>query len=167
MIYSTNYHYSVGTTTMALERAFHMEYETIIHDTRGTYYTKQTVNSLLDDSCMRGGSTAQGRLHAAKQALTIRNKIPLIIDPYSYLVAFPTHSPKHEQNIWFFPSHIIGYHPHPHHPKKLVVTLTYNRSITVHCSQATFRNQQLLTSHLVCQFSLFPRMREGATSELK
>ena len=158
MTYLANHEYRISQSTMAIQRAFHLEYESVIYDRKGTYYSKKPVMTLLEESCLRAGSKMKGRLDAARHTLTIRNKIPLIIDPLTYLYAFPTHSSTHDQNIWFFPPHVVDQRPHPDNPKKTIVILSTNEFITANCSLSSFRNQQKRTSQLFYEFSFSPRI---------
>jgi len=132
MDYLPKQEYRISLTTMALKRAFHLKYQTIIYDVNGTFYSELSMKTLLEESCLRGGSKMQGRLEAAKHALAIRNKIPLIIDPLNYLYAFPTHSSTNDQNIWVFPLHIDGQQSHSQ-TKKLTKILL-GATMTEHLS---------------------------------
>jgi len=158
MDYLLKKEYRISLTTMALQRAFHMKYQTIIYDVNGTFYSEQPMKTLLEESCLRGGSKMQGRLEAAKHALAIRNKIPLIIDPLNYLYAFPTHSSTHDQNIWVFPLHIDGQQSQSENKKQTKIVFRNQTFMYANCSYRTFQAQRKRTSLLFYDYSFTPKI---------
>ncbi|UAC47885.1 competence protein ComK [Bacillus aquiflavi] len=44
--------YLISTSTMGLKEALHPEYETIIYDQKGTYYSKKKAVDLLNEACI-------------------------------------------------------------------------------------------------------------------
>ncbi|TDL32780.1 hypothetical protein E2R51_08895 [Jeotgalibacillus sp. S-D1] len=156
MTYLPNNDYRINSTTLAMQQAFHLTYQTVIYDVKGTYYSQKTMTELLEEACLRGGSKMSGRLEAAKHTLAIRNKIPLIIDPFTYLYAFPTHSPKHDLNSWIFLDHISEIKPHPDHSKKSIITFRNEQYITASCSFSTATTQKARTTQLCYEYTVSP-----------
>ncbi|PPA70437.1 competence protein ComK [Jeotgalibacillus proteolyticus] len=158
MTYLLDNDYYVRKTTFALLPAEHMTHQTIIHDIQGTYYSNRTMKELLEEACLRGGSKMSGRLEAAKYTLGIRNKIPLIIDPFNHIYAFPTHSHKNLLNAWIFLDHIKAIKPHPEYSKQANFDLHNGLTITAKCSYSTAQSQFARTSQL-CYVHTIKAMR--------
>ncbi|QQZ10041.1 competence protein ComK [Heyndrickxia vini] len=98
--------YMISHTTMALETANHFELNTKIYDVEGIFYTKQTINQLLEQACGLYCTDYRGRIAAVRNAFQYDRKTPLVISPDEMLYAIPTHSPKTYHCKWIFPDHV-------------------------------------------------------------
>ncbi|KIL43098.1 competence protein ComK [Jeotgalibacillus campisalis] len=161
MTYSLEHDYYISSTTLALLPAFDIRYQTVIHDLRGIFYSEKSMKTLLEEACLRCGSRMGGRLDAAKIMLSIRNKIPLIIDPFNGIYAFPTHSSKSRHNAWFFLAHIDQLKPHPDNPKQTLIYLHNGQYMIADCSYSTAKEQSIRTTLLYYRYSINPLRNNG------
>ncbi|MGD7043219.1 competence protein ComK [Jeotgalibacillus proteolyticus] len=161
MAYFLEHDYYISSTTLALLPALDIRYQTVIHDKRGIFYSEKSMKTLLEEACLRCGSRMGGRLDAARCMLSIRNKIPLIIDPFNHIYAFPTHSSKNRQNSWFFLDHIDQIKPFPDNPKQSKIIFFNGQYMIADCSYSTAKEQFIRTTLLFVQYSIKPPRNNG------
>lgn len=130
---------------MSLVSAYHPVYATIIHDLIGSYYSRKTALTLLNEACiLKGGADYSGKLRAIRQTLSYLKKTPLIISIAEKIYGFPTMSPNHFDCMWIFPRHIVGLICE----KGMYYVLFKNGlKIPINCSAESFRTQQERSSH--------------------
>lgn len=136
--------YEISMNTMALVEEYHLEYNTIIYDVNGIYYTKQTVKSLLEEACIKRFSTYEGRLKPVRKLLDYVQKTPLLICPTQRICAFPITSPQKYGCTWILPYHVQSYEMKN---GKLIVTFNNGIQLPLNCSLRVFKNQQERTAN--------------------
>ncbi|GEM_PF-2359057 len=60
----------------------------------------QPVSKVLNDLCIRNGSTMEGRQSAFRKLTGCRQKIPVLISERTQYMVFPTLSPSHAECMW-------------------------------------------------------------------
>ncbi|KAB7707411.1 hypothetical protein F9802_06570 [Bacillus aerolatus] len=138
--------YKISLRTMALVEQYHHDYNTIIYDEDGVYYSKQTVRSILEDACMRGFSTYEGRTKVARKLLNYIQKTPLLICLNKNICAFPTMSPNNYGCIWIIHHQVQNCQMKD---RKLTVTFNNGTQLPLDCSLRVFKQQQERTSNCI------------------
>lgn len=87
--------------TLCLEAHFEGKYRSKITTTDGVLYSELLPRELLNNACLKYGSTLDGRIMAVRELLKYNKKTPFAIIPYC-VGAFPTMSPIHADCIWVF-----------------------------------------------------------------
>lgn len=98
--------YVINVDTKVLKPVRHFQYQTMIIDAKGEYYSKKTCKELLTESCIQHITTFEGALHAVRKRFGFTKEPPLVIDKVNELIAIPTKSPTSHQCSWYFLSHI-------------------------------------------------------------
>ncbi|MEK4027843.1 MULTISPECIES: competence protein ComK [Bacillaceae] len=141
--------YKITTNTMALVEEYHQDYNSIVYDKNGIYYTKQTVRSLLNEACIERISTYDGRIKAVRQRFPYRKKTPLVICLQQRICAFPTTSPDNYGCKWIFPYHI---HMGTMKDGQLVASFKNGVQLTLSCSLYVFNRQRERTANCLNYF---------------
>lgn len=129
----------IGPTTLALRKVRHPQFQTVIYDREGIYYSTLTPIELLNEACIRlGGSDYEGRIRAIRQLFDYNKKTPLIISHENALYAIPTLSPENDDCLWIFPYLLKN---HAVENKKLFVTFKNNFKCELNCSLYVFNRQ--------------------------
>lgn len=87
------------------------------HDSHGNVYTRvkekertlfvnKSPLEILEYSIKCIGFNLRGALESSKWLLNNEKMCPIMVNPLHRIVLFPTKSPKHQDNIWFNPTHI-------------------------------------------------------------
>jgi competence protein ComK len=97
----------ITSRTMAVYPAYHEKYRSIILNRSGeTIYSERSIKELIDEACMIGGASYDGRVKAVRHVFPYHKKTPLMVSEKPSIFAYPTMSPKHYKCIWLFCSHI-------------------------------------------------------------
>lgn len=96
--------YLINEDTLALESIFVDGFKSRITTTHGLYYSKMSKESLLEEACIRYGSTFDGRIQAIRKFFEYLHKTPLLINPEA-VGAFPTLSYLDAECVWLFNHH--------------------------------------------------------------
>jgi len=96
--------YLINHDTLALEAVFVDGFKSRITTTHGVYYSKMSIKSLLEEACIRYGSTFDGRVQAIRLFFEYLHKTPLLINP-GEVGAFPTLSYLDPECVWLFNHH--------------------------------------------------------------
>lgn len=141
----------ISIKTMWLKEEYHLDYNSIMYDVDGIYYTKQTVKSLLNAACIERASTYDGRIQAARVETTCMKKTPLIICPFEKLYAFPLVSPSNYGCPWFFPRHIVQ----AQQEEKGLLKIEFSNGLftSIEGSLYTFNRQRERADHCLNHFS--------------
>ncbi|WP_223701125.1 competence protein ComK [Sutcliffiella deserti] len=92
--------YTISHTTIAILPNLHPEYQTMIIDMEGIFYTKDRSGVILNRSCLKYGASYDGRKEAATHLTNYVQKTPILISEVEGIIALPTHSPEHEDCAW-------------------------------------------------------------------
>ncbi|WP_233004481.1 competence protein ComK [Exiguobacterium aurantiacum] len=106
---------------------------------------------LLQLSCRQYSSSIEERIFVAKRVAGVKGKVPVVIEPTSGLVFFPTKSPKRPDCEWYAWSHIRDISSDPLEPNGSVVTQDGHR-IQTNATAYVLRNQLKATGELVARF---------------
>ncbi|TFE04057.1 competence protein ComK [Jeotgalibacillus salarius] len=136
----------INESTLAIREARVLGFQTEIISMQGTEFSVVPPLKLLDDRCIQAGFTMQGNIKATRIRHRIHNKVPLVVDPFRNMIAMPTHSPKHIDNVWIFSEHILATHPHT--KTQSIVEFTNNQSLILNCSIHTLDKQYNRTCRL-------------------
>ncbi len=99
--------YQISDRTLYIKAAKKHDAVTEIEELYDTYYSMQTGLKIINQACVRAGSTYVGRAQAMKKIFNINYNPPIPIDPSRDLYAFATLSPHQENSIWVITKNII------------------------------------------------------------
>jgi competence protein ComK len=103
--------YEISQTTIALLHNHHEKYQTKILDLEGEFYSSKPIMKLLEEACLNYCSTYEGRRQAVIHFTNYTQRIPIVINQFEKIIAFPTHSPEQTQFIWIFFHQILEISP--------------------------------------------------------
>ncbi|MRH43942.1 hypothetical protein GH741_14965 [Aquibacillus halophilus] len=92
--------YDICKSTMAVISNNVEEYQSLILEPGKLILCKQTPNQILRDSCLRSGSTIEGRREATKKILGTNKKLPLTVNPGEGIYLIPTEAVKSKGCAW-------------------------------------------------------------------
>ncbi|WP_246943491.1 competence protein ComK [Bacillus pinisoli] len=149
-------HYEISSTTLAILPGYHPTYSSKILDLHGEYYCKETPIKLIEQACLEGGSSLEGRRKALKHLKSFHQCPPIPINPLEDLYAFPTCSPESYDCIWIFYEHI-----HHLQPKlqSTIITFRNQQTLEVPISIAVMKKQISRTESCIVSFSK-PKKRQ-------
>lgn len=125
--------YDITQKTMALLPERHIDYCTRVVEADHTYYINTPILSLIEQACLEGYSTYEGRRD--------HRKIPIPIIPSQNIFAFPTLSPQQFDCCWLFPNHIQSIHPSQQNKSYSIVKMKNNQTLLIKQSYSTLRKQ--------------------------
>lgn len=79
---------------------------TMISETSQAFFANQSPIEVLEESILNIGYDLKGALNSSRRLLQQDMLLPVMVNPVLEIVLFPIRSPKHEDNIWFNPTHI-------------------------------------------------------------
>ncbi|WP_255349967.1 competence protein ComK [Halolactibacillus sp. JCM 19043] len=95
--------------TLYLEQSFDLQSETIIEETHATYTCHQSMVTILEQTCLRFGSTVSGRKKSMQKIFNL-NQTPIFpISPHHDLYCFQTHSPRADHCVFIMTTHLTHY----------------------------------------------------------
>ncbi|EMG26891.1 competence transcription factor [Listeria fleischmannii 1991] len=121
--------------------------------------SKFTPFELIKTSCKYFGANYEGRKEGTKHLIGITHKPPIIIDPMSYMYAFPTASPNNSNCVWVFPQHIKEYSATS--DNQTLLQFSNFETVKIDISLTSFNNQIARTSMLHMKFSQKMRLMEA------
>lgn len=119
----------------------------MIYETKRILFVEQSPLEILDYSIRCIGFDLKGALKTAKHLLGKSSKLPVVVNPLYEIVAFPTHSPAHPDNIWFNPDHIRRT-TKSLQENKTNVTFSNSTTLTVPNRLSSFNTQILAAEQL-------------------
>ncbi|GGE70766.1 competence protein ComK [Priestia taiwanensis] len=143
--------YEVSPTTMAITFNNHTMYQTKIYDKHGIYYCSRKGMNLMEEGCLQGGSTYDGRKKAVAHLKRFKQRTPIPVIPNEGVFAFPTCSPTNWNCTWLFYRHIKEFKRINH--ETTIVTFHNGATLTVDISSATLQKQIQRTESCVVLFS--------------
>ncbi|QOY35297.1 competence protein ComK [Anaerobacillus isosaccharinicus] len=146
----TTYH--VSKNTLALLSVAHPDYSTVALEPNGEFYIRDTPLQILKKACLIGGSNYDGRKAAVMYLLGARQKLPIPINPYEHIYAFPTHSPIQFECSWIFYNHVRKISPY--HSKQSIITFKNSHQLKLPVSYYTIEKQMQRTAQCIVHFSL-------------
>ncbi|WP_062199913.1 competence protein ComK [Massilibacterium senegalense] len=146
--------YQLNEKTMALIPAKHERAQTLVMETDGTFYVQESIESILEQACLDGGSSLEGRRKSVIHRIGAKHKVPIPICPIAGIYMFPTSATKSMNCTWFNYRKII--HIEPLMVEKLPSTkvLFLNSTSTiVPVSYHIMDSQLRRTAQCIAQFS--------------
>ena len=145
--------YEINQHTLALLPARHIDYETIVLQNHDEWYVRQTPLEIIQRACLEGGSSYDGRRKAVIHFTGAKKKVPIPINPWKNIYAFPTHSPHLFECSWIFQPHIRNISPSPKDPQTTVITFYNGKKIEIPISHYSMKQQMLRTATCILRFS--------------
>lgn len=140
---------------MALLSATHIDYGTIVLETNGRLYVKQTPTQIVKASCLEGHSTYEGRRKAITYHTGAKQKVPIPINPHHNIFAFPTNSPENFNCNWIFYNHVkyIKTAHSPYEPQQSIIVFKNGQELPLPESQYILTKQMQRTAMCILLFS--------------
>jgi competence protein ComK len=98
--------YTISLSTIAIVPNFHPQYQTMIIDLEGIFYSNDKPGEIISRSCLTYGASYDGRRDAAIYLANYIQKTPILISEANGSIAIPTHSPDHDDCTWIMLHHI-------------------------------------------------------------
>ncbi|WP_440894681.1 competence protein ComK [Amphibacillus sp. Q70] len=98
--------YRINDQTLYIRAANRPDAVSEVEELNQTHYTMQKGYKIIEQACLRSGSSYQGRAQAMKVIFNLKQNPPIPIDPNRDLYTFPTQSPRNENCIWVITKHI-------------------------------------------------------------
>lgn len=134
--------YIVNDKTIAIVPAKQIEFDSIVVESEGVHYIRQTPQQIIEASCIHNWSDYEGRRNAVIHHTGFKEKVPIPIHPNKGIVAFPTHAIKHIDCCWLIPQHILRIDTLKDDPKyKTIVTFTNRKSLRLDVSIRSLKSQ--------------------------
>jgi competence protein ComK len=144
----------ITSRTMAVYPAYHEKYRSIILNRSGeTIYSEKSIKDLIDEACIRGGASYEGRVKAVRHMLSYHKKTPVMISEGPHIIAYPTMSPQHYSCIWLFCSHIENF---SRTKGKTFVHFKNGSMLEVSCSVKVLRTQMERAAATMNYFAVKP-----------
>ncbi|MBB5174544.1 competence protein ComK [Texcoconibacillus texcoconensis] len=145
--------YVINKETMALLPAREIDYDTIVIEKHQKLFVKETPINIIETACKEAASTYEGRRIATTERTGIQKRVPIPINRFENIYAFPTHSPTNFECKWIFLSHIRSSEPHVKSTKQTSLTFHNNHEITLPVSPTTIERQIHRTAYCAVCFS--------------
>lgn len=111
---------------------------TMISETSQAFFANQSPIEVLEDSIRNIGYDFKGALSTSRRLLEQDMLLPVMVNPVLEIVLFPIRSLKHDDNMWFNPSHIRRTQSHS---LKTIVQLSNGKNIIVPRRLTSFNNR--------------------------
>jgi competence protein ComK len=142
--------YEISPSTMAITFNAHAIYQTKIYDVHGVFCCSRKGMNLMEEGCLQGGSTYDGRKKAVTYLKRFIQCTPIPVIPNEGVFAFPTCSPTNWNCTWIFYRHIKQF---ARDGEQTIVTFHNGATLTVDVSYYTFEKQIQRTESCVVLFS--------------
>ncbi|MCH1627732.1 competence protein ComK [Ferdinandcohnia quinoae] len=146
-----NNDYEVNARTIYIENAYHEHFRTKINDIDGIFFSTKSAIQLLDDACLDDCADYRSRRRAVKEGVGIHQKIPIPVIPIEKVYAVPTHSPNHDDNVWFFAEYYL--YCKPLGKEKAEIFFNNGSSLIVSVSAYTIERQIERAGRCILRFS--------------
>lgn len=142
--------YEISPTTLAILPACHTTYQSHILDLHGEFYSEKPALKLIEQACLEGGSSYEGRRKSIQYKKSFYHYPPIPINPLEHIYAFPTCSPESFECIWLFYEHIHHYKPQN---GQVVVTFYNGKQVEIPISKAIMDKQMARTESCIVLFT--------------
>lgn len=129
----------ITSTAICLEAHFEGQNRSKLTTTEGVFFSELLPTELLNHTCLKYGSTLEGRIQAVRELLKYEQKTPFIIIPFS-VGAAPIISPSHPDCIYLF-NHFFTVEQTTT-PKVSLLTFSTGQTITIPTSAYSLARQQ-------------------------
>jgi competence protein ComK len=142
--------YEINPMTVAILPHYHETYQSRIIDLHGDSYSTQSPLKLIENACLEGGSSLDGRRKSLQHVKNFHQCPPIPINPLENIYAFPTCSPESHECVWLFYDHIHSYHPKQ---ANTLITLTNQQQLEVQISKPVMDKQMSRTESCIVLYS--------------
>lgn len=125
-------------------------YRSEIFENNETFYSVRSPLSLLDDGCISGGASLEGREVAVGKILNTRTKLPVPVDPDNGIYMLPTLSKRNKDCVWLSYYQIDKYEQVD---ERTLVVFKDGTNIYVKVSEAVLDLQFKRTSQVIAQLN--------------
>ena len=121
------------------------EYKTRVYELDNKFEVSENILKIINDSCLRYGSSYSGRAAATKYAIGYTHKAPICLNEHTLNIFFPTKSPRIPECSWISYNNLYIYSKCG---KECNITFKNNFTISVNASYLTIQNQLFRSSRL-------------------
>jgi competence protein ComK len=143
--------YCIETTTIAMQSIAHHSFRTKIWDEEGIFYSEKTCEQLLNEACLRRGSSCRGKRDAITSLLHLKQSIPIPICFEQNVCAIPSVSPQKWECTWYFYAHIKEICKHD---KQTLLLFHNGQTLLINSSFYHTRQQLLKAGYILSHFKL-------------
>lgn len=136
-------YYTINENTCALIPI--NEYKTRVYELKNRFDINVNIMTILNDSCLKFGSSYAGRAASTKYAIGYTHKAPICINEFTLNIFFPTKSPRLIDCAWICYKNVYIYSKNG---KDCAITFKNDVTITVNASYTTIQNQIFRSSRL-------------------
>ncbi|MRG85094.1 competence protein ComK [Salinibacillus xinjiangensis] len=145
--------YEINRNTILITPHYDPVYRTRILEKNREIYCTKTSLQIIEEACINGGASMNGRKQAMEKILQTKVKVPIPVDPSIGVFLFPNKSPKEMNCYWFSFFHIKEYLKSSHDGNKTEIIFTNKMKQVIDTSFFTFRRQMYLTSLAIAMLS--------------
>ena len=121
------------------------ENESIVYEFDNKYEVEESVDKIMEDSCLYFGSNFEGRKAGSAKLLNLTHKLPIVVEESNSIIFFPTSSPRLSKCSWISLNNIDKYEKVKNGTK---VTFKDGQSLNLSISYGMLDNQILRSSRL-------------------
>ena len=129
--------------------------EAIVFEKDNKYVINESVDKIMEDSCLYFGSNLKGRQLGSSSLLKLTHKVPIVIEESANIIFFPTTSPRLAKCSWISLNNIESYE---RNEKGTKINFIDGQSVIIPISYGMINNQILRSSRL--QYLLNNRRKE-------
>lgn len=83
--------------------------ESIVYEKDNQYIVNESVDKIMEESCLYFGSNLEGRKAGSARLLNLTHKLPILIEESNSIIFFPTSSPRLSTCSWISLNNIDHY----------------------------------------------------------
>jgi competence protein ComK len=142
--------YEINPMTLAILPTYHEKYQSKILDLQGEFYTIKPPIKLIEQACLEGGSSLEGRKKSLQYKKSFFQCPPIPINPLEDIYAFPTCSPESYDCVWLFYEHIHYYYTSQ---ATTLITFHNHQQLEIPISKAIMDKQMARTESCIVLFT--------------
>ncbi|WP_078409119.1 competence protein ComK [Priestia abyssalis] len=142
----------ICSDTMAVMYYPDTQYQTLILEVNGAYLTSTSPEKLIDEACLKHGSSYEGRRQAVIHVLQYWKRTPFPIAPLLGIYAFPSASSRDRDCVWLFLEHTLQFSPDPANHQHSIARFRNGKELGVKASARFLDTQYARTSACASKF---------------
>ena len=83
--------------------------ESIVYEKDNQYIVNESVDKIMEESCLYFGSNLEGRKAGSARLLNLTHKLPILVEESNSIIFFPTSSPRLSTCSWISLNNIDHY----------------------------------------------------------
>lgn len=143
--------YMMDEATVAIFPNRHTEYQSRVWHDNKQYLVAQTPLDIIRQSSLYYWVSYEGMQAVIRERMGYVQKLPTLISYYKKIYAFPTHSPKHINCMWFTLDHILQIEKKN---RATIITFKNYQQMKVDVSERIIQNQLERTFNCKIQLEL-------------